>query len=268
MCLQQNTAPHSLPLPCVYVAQASEEDADICEQDADIREQDSVIRRNLLPSQQSSPIHFSWTLGVGGSSPPAFRSWTWPSPDESSIGSEEPVPGLRELLRIVGLSSFREIVEAWCKNEGAAFLSYLTDEGVAASGCHCLKSALQHADDCSKNTAARVWSSSMMGHLQERDANEADVCHPRAWLEDQGAGSRPSIVGKRNPPCMGAGSYIGHVQKGYEASVGCQKQSQSQPMLAAQEKQLTGVQPLSDKRQEQMAPVCDSKLRATMIKRW
>merc|ERR1712008_431619 len=204
-----------------------------------------------------------------------------PSLDDSSIGLEEPVPVLRELLRSVGLSSFREVVEAWCKNEGAAFLSDLTGDteatelvetlrssfGVAASGCQRLKSALQHADDCGNNTAARVWSSSLTGHLQERDANEADACYPRAWLEDQGAGSRPSIVGKRNPPCIGACSYIGRMKKGYEASVGCQKQSQSQLRLAAQETHLTGVQPLAEKWQKQVDAVCDSKPQATMIKR-
>jgi len=61
----------------------------------------------------------------------AFRSWTW-SPGGSAKGGEV-VPGLRALLRNVGLSSYRDIVESWCEDMGAAFLGDLSGEDELAA---------------------------------------------------------------------------------------------------------------------------------------
>jgi len=64
-----------------------------------------------------------------------YRSWTVPSHTcVGSAGLEEPVLGLRDLLRSAGLSSFREMIEEWCEAAGAAFLSDIAsnDEVVEA----------------------------------------------------------------------------------------------------------------------------------------
>lgn len=56
----------------------------------------------------------------------AFRSWTWPSP----LTEPEPIPGLRQLLGSIGLSSYAAAVEEWCTDMGAAFLLELAEETV------------------------------------------------------------------------------------------------------------------------------------------
>jgi len=56
----------------------------------------------------------------------AFRSWTCPPPGEGHTA--EPVPGLRDLLRSVGLFSYCDLAESWCREAGAAFLAELADD--------------------------------------------------------------------------------------------------------------------------------------------
>jgi len=73
-----------------------------------------------------------------------FRLWTWPtSPGKES----EPVPGLRARLCSIGLSSYISLVEAWCAQMGAAFLSELEGAAEAESLAQELaeKAGLQHS---------------------------------------------------------------------------------------------------------------------------
>jgi hypothetical protein len=56
----------------------------------------------------------------------AFRQWI--APAEKNPSQDTPVPGLREALANVGLSSFGIAIERWCQENGAAFLSEVADE--------------------------------------------------------------------------------------------------------------------------------------------
>jgi hypothetical protein len=58
--------------------------------------------------------------------PTAFRQWT--ASAENGNVQDVPVPGLREALADAGLSSFGIAIEHWCRKNGAAFLSELSDE--------------------------------------------------------------------------------------------------------------------------------------------
>eukprot|EP00425_Heterocapsa_triquetra_P002824 CAMPEP_0195056948 /NCGR_PEP_ID=MMETSP0448-20130528/5180_1 /TAXON_ID=66468 /ORGANISM="Heterocapsa triquestra, Strain CCMP 448" /LENGTH=127 /DNA_ID=CAMNT_0040086843 /DNA_START=73 /DNA_END=456 /DNA_ORIENTATION=- len=83
----------------------------------------------MVASMPRPPALAKWTGEFTDDSPTEFRRWTAGVCHPES----EPVPGLRDVLSRVGLSSYSAAAEAWCVRMGAAFLDELArDEELEA----------------------------------------------------------------------------------------------------------------------------------------
>lgn len=113
-----------------------------------------LISSLTLPALSlSSPMLSKDPQQEDAASPPSsqtmYRRWTWPvAPDRSD---PEPVPGLRDVLSGMGLAGCIAKAEAWCEENGAAFLEECAQEcedlslalgPPAASRCAELQNAL------------------------------------------------------------------------------------------------------------------------------
>jgi len=209
----------------------------------------------------STPLSGFRSSGVEGGSPTVYRSWTVPSNVGFGVGVEEPVLGLRDLLRSVGLSSFREVIEGWCKNEGAAFLSDIAGDaevealvdtlrsapGVTASACQRLSHALQAVTDSGNETVAEIGGKAL------------PTC-----------GSPGNIGSSRNLPCVVVASSLSgcRIQGGRSCSLGCRKHWKLQPTFFVEERRQVVAQPHADPLAEHVGPLCGTEPAATLRKIW
>jgi len=191
-------------LPCSSSSQGS------LEEDSDTRGSGSYRIGSGL-SRSSSP-------GTGvrpPCSPTVYRSWTVPSQVSFGADLEEPVLGLRDLLRSAGLSSFREMIEEWCSNEGAAFLSDMASDdvveallealhgvpGMSVSACQRLCHALQASTSCGNESVTNMGSPACQSCAIPGDIGSSSDFLCTAALsrgqESQGSRGRSAGYGKR-----------------------------------------------------------------------
>lgn len=224
---QQFLALPSPFFPCSCGCQGSSEE------DSNARSGEPCRTGNRMVSHLSSPVAGFRPSGAEGCSPTAYRSWTAPACIGFGACVEEPVLGLRDLLRNVGLSSFRDIIEAWCENEGAAFLSDIAGNtemealvetlrsapGASSSVCERLRLALQASMDCGNKRVAEIGS---------------QACKSRALLGEDTDSSL--TVTSPNKPCTVARSPSGRrIQKGRGCSLGCRMWRQPHPSPVVEE---------------------------------
>jgi len=184
-----------------------------------------------------------------------------PSHTGFGAGLEEPVLGLRDLLRSVGLSSFRETIEAWCKDEGAAFLSDVASDevvveallealhgvpGMSVSACQRLGQALQQASTgCGNESLAKMGS----------QAHQS--C---AILGD--------IDSSENLPCAAARSLGRKSQGGRGCSADRRKRSQSESTFIIEERRKAVAQPAVGRSAEHADQLCGTRPPAALRKVW
>jgi len=237
MCEQQFLALPSLFSPCSCGLQGSPQ------KDSDARCGEPCKTGNRLVSHLSSPVANFRPPGTEGCSPAAYRSWTAPACIGFGACVEEPVLGLRDLLRNVGLSSFREIIEAWCENEGAAFLSDIAGNtemealvetlrstpGVSSCVCQRLSHALEASTDSGND---RVKKHGIQAHQTRALLGEA---RQSCALLGRETGSSFSVTSP-NLPCTIACSPGGRkIQKRRGCNRGFRKRWKPQPTLVAEQ---------------------------------
>jgi len=93
-----------------------------------------------------------------------YRQWLCSNAEPEQVDTDEPVIGLRAALREAGLSDYTDTCEAWCLEEGAAFLDELLEnldefiDGIFLSDSFAAK-ALTRADVHTKLEGALLASS-------------------------------------------------------------------------------------------------------------
>jgi len=214
------------------------------EEDSNARSGEPCRTGNRIVSHLSSPVAGFRPSGAESCSPTAYRLWTAPACIGFGACVEEPVLGLRDLLRNVGLSSFRDIIEAWCENEGAAFLSDIAGNtemdalvetlrstpGVSSPVCQRLSHALEASTDFGND---RVAKPGIQAHQTRALLGEA---RQSCALLERDTGSSFSVTSP-NLPCTTARSPGGRqVQKRRGCNRGFRKRWKPQPAFVAEQR--------------------------------